>query len=157
MSYSDFNLAGLRHAFGLKVRDQSLFDPIGTLELPRWLTEYLANGQDLATSEKARGEFIVTPVLIACRVILGRDLRIFSGTPLNVSPERGLNGECDFILARSESSQVLQAPLMVLLEAKKQDIEAGLGQCAAQMLAPSFTMKRKVKLHLRCMAASRPG
>src|SRR5260370_21799937 len=66
--------------------------------------------------------------------MLGHNLRIFSGAPLNVDPVRGLKGECDFILARSESSLVLQAPLMVILEAKKHDIEEGLGQCAAQML-----------------------
>ncbi|MFN4261755.1 MAG: hypothetical protein ACK4RK_20940 [Gemmataceae bacterium] len=52
---------------------------------------------------------------------------------MNVDEQRGLKGECDFILARSESSYVLQAPLMVILEAKKNDIEEGLGQCAAQM------------------------
>ncbi len=80
MSYSDYTLDALRHVFGLKVRDQPLFDSIGSLEPSPWLAETLANGQDLAvTSEKARGEFIVAPVLMACRAILGRDLRIFSG------------------------------------------------------------------------------
>ena len=80
MSYSDYSLDSLRHAFGLKVRDQPLFEQIGTLETSPWLAESLTNGQDLAvTSEKARSEFIVAPVLMACRAILGRDLRIFSG------------------------------------------------------------------------------
>jgi hypothetical protein len=134
MSYGEYNLNSLRRTFGLKVRDELLFEPIGTLEPSQWLVESLANGQDLAvTSEKARGEFIVAPVLMACRVLLGHDLRIFSGARLDIDPDRGLKGECDFILARSESSLVLQAPLMVLLEAKKNDIEEGLGQCAAQM------------------------
>ena len=135
MSYADFTLETLRPAFGLKVRDQRLFERVGTLEPSRWLVETLANGQDLAvTSEKARGEFIVAPVLMACRVLLGHDLRIFSGARLDIDPNRGLKGECDFILARSESSLVFQAPLMVLLEAKRNDIEAGLGQCGAQLL-----------------------
>jgi hypothetical protein len=135
MSYGDFTLDGLRRAFGLKVRDQSLFESVGALEPSRWLVEALANGQDLAvTSEKARGEFIVAPVLMACRALLGHDLRIFSGGRLDVDPDRGLKGECDFILARSESSLVLQAPLMVILEAKKNDIEEGLGQCGAQLV-----------------------
>jgi len=134
MSYGEYNLASLRHAFGLRIRDQLLFEQTGILEPSAWLAETLANGQDLAmTSEKARGEFIVAPVLMACRAILGRDLRIFSGARLDVDPDRGLKGECDFILARGESSLVLQTPIMVLLEAKKNDIEEGLGQCAAQM------------------------
>ena len=135
MSYSDFTLESLRHAFGLRIRDQLLFEQIGRLTPSPWLEETLANGQDLAViSEKARGEFIVAPVLMACRAILGRDLRVFSGARLDVDPERGLKGECDFILARSESSAVIQAPLLTMVEAKKDDIEAGQGQCAAQML-----------------------
>ena len=146
MSYSEYNLASFRHTFDLKIRDQLLFDPIGTLEPSPWLAESLANGQDLAvTSEKARGEFIVAPVLMACRALLGHDLRIFSGAQLDVDPGRGLNGECDFILARSESSLVFQAPLMILLEAKKNDIEAGLGQCAAQMFGARLYNEREGK------------
>src|SRR5262249_15345457 len=35
---------------------------------------------------------------------------------------------------RSTSSFVLQAPLLMVLEAKKNDIEVGLGQCGAQLL-----------------------
>ena len=136
MSYGEYTLDLLRHTFGLKIRDQLLFDALGTLEPSAWLVETLANGQDLAvTSEKARSEFIVAPILMACRVYLGHDLRIFSGARFDVDAERGLKGECDFILARSDSSVVLQAPLMVILEAKKNDIEEGLGQCAAQMIA----------------------
>ena len=146
MSYGEFTLDGLRHSFGLKVRDQLLFERIGVLEPSPWLTESLANGQDLAvTSEKARGEFIVAPVLMACRAILGRDLRIFSGARLDVDPERGLKGECDFIVARSESSLVFQAPLMVLLEAKKNDIEVGLGQCAAQLFGARLYNEKEGK------------
>jgi hypothetical protein len=144
MSYSQHNLASLRRAFDLKIRDQLLFEPIGTLEPSAWLAETLAKGQDLAvTSEKARGEFIVAPVLMDCRTILGHDLRIFSGAQFDIDPDRGLNGECDFILARSESSQVFRAPLMVVLEAKKHDIEVGIGQCAAQLLGVRLYNERE--------------
>ena len=146
MSYGEYTLALLRHAFGLRIRDQLLFEEMGSLAPSPWLAETLANGQDLAvTSEKARGEFIVAPVLMACRAILGRDLRIFSGARLDVDPDRGLKGECDFILARSESSQIIQAPLMVLLEAKKGDVEEGLGQCAAQMLGARLYNEKEGK------------
>ncbi len=93
MSYAEYTLESLRHAFGLKIRDQSLFEPTGTLEPSGWLAETLANGQDLAvTSEKARGEFIVAPVLMACRVLLGHDLRIFSGRGLTSIRIAGLRG-----------------------------------------------------------------
>lgn len=146
MAYADFTLESLRHAFGLKVRDERLFGQIDVLEPSSWLQETFDKGQDLAvTSEKARGEFIVAPVLMACRAVLGHNLRIFSGARLDVDPNRGLKGECDFILARSASSLVFEAPLMVILEAKKHDIEEGLGQCAAQMLGARTYNEREGK------------
>ena len=146
MAYSDFTLDDVRHTFGLKIRDRALFDQMGSLEPSSWLRETLELGQDLASiSEKARSEFIVAPVLMACRGLVGHDFRIFSGARLDVDPEKGLKGECDFILGRSESSFVLQAPLMVILEAKKNDIEEGLGQCAAQLLGARVYNEREGK------------
>lgn len=146
MSYSEFTLETLRHAFGLNVRDQILFEQVGTIEPSPWLQEALGKGMDLAfISEKARSEFIVAPVLMACRDLVGHQFRVYSGASLNADPDRGLKGECDFILARSESAFVFQAPLMVILEAKKQDIEEGLGQCAAQMLGATIYNKKEGK------------
>ena len=143
MSYSSFTLASFCRTFQMAVRDHALFESVGTLDPKPWLQQALEAGQDLAvTSEKARSEFIVAPILMTCRMVLGHDLRVFSGATLDADVERGLNGECDFILARSESSHVFRAPLMVILEAKKHDIEEGLGQCAAQMLgARAFNEK----------------
>ena len=61
-------------------------------------------------------------------------MAIFSGQRLDVDPERGLVGECDFILALTPPLPRLRAPLVTILEAKKGDIEAALGQCLAQMV-----------------------
>ena len=135
MSYSDFTLDMVRHQFGVTVRDQLLFGEVGDLAPSPWLRESLENGIQLSfTSEKARGEFIVAPILIECRERMHRRISVFSGVSLNADVDRGLNGACDFLLARTASTIALQAPLMVILEAKKQDIDEGLGQCAAQML-----------------------
>jgi hypothetical protein len=38
-------------------------------------------------------------------------------------------------MARTAPSPALRAPLLVVVEAKKNDIEEGLAQCAAQMVA----------------------
>ena len=88
MAYSDFTLDEVRKSFALKVRDLALFDPICSLQPSSWLRETLELGQDLARiSEKARSEFIVAPVLMACRGLIGHDMRIFSGARLDVDPE----------------------------------------------------------------------
>ena len=143
MSYTDFTIEILRKSFGLSVREQVLGETIGCVELSPWLQETLDNSKGLAlVSEKARSEFIVVPMLMACREILHRSFQIFSGIRLDVDPERGLKGECDFILAKTPPSPALQSPLVVILEAKKNDIEEGLGQCAAQMLAARIYNER---------------
>ena len=85
-------------------------------------------------SEKSRSEFIVAPILLASRELSGDVIAIYSGQSLNVDPAKGLVGECDFILARSQPLPVLRAPLITIVEAKRNDIELGLGQCAAQMV-----------------------
>lgn len=48
---------------------------------------------------------------------------------------RGLNGYCDFILSRSPLQSVLTAPVVVIAEAKNDNLRSGLGQCIAAMVA----------------------
>jgi len=45
------------------------------------------------------------------------------------------SGICDFILSKSPVLPTVQAPAFMMVEAKKNDIEEGLGQCAAEMVA----------------------
>jgi hypothetical protein len=106
---------------------------------PAWLLETLARGtqgiQLSLISEKSRSEFIVAPILLASRELSGNRVSIYSGQRLDVDAEQGLVGECDFILSASEPVLPLQAPIATVVEAKKNDIEGGLGQCIAQMVA----------------------
>src|SRR5207249_9683112 len=46
-----------------------------------------------------------------------------------------LVGECDFILAMGPPVPPLRAPIVTIVEAKKNDVEGGLGQCIAEMVA----------------------
>ena len=93
-------------------------------------------------SEKARSEFIVGPILLASRQLSHNAFTIYSGQRLDVQPEKGLVGECDFILAASPSFPTLHSPLVTIVEAKKNDIEAGLGECVAEMVGARFFNER---------------
>jgi hypothetical protein len=135
MTCLDFTLDLLQQDFGIRVHDQPLFEPLGDMVPTAQLQSHLQAISGLAlVSEKARSEFIVAPILVECRERMQRRINIFSGVRLDADPDRGLKGECDFILARSESRYVFQAPIMVILEAKKHDMDDGLAQCAAQLL-----------------------
>ena len=110
------------------------------------LRQFWANIQPLGlslTTEKARSEFFVAPVLLASRELNHERFFLYSGQKLDADASRGLTGECDFILSHAQASVVLLTPIMTLVEAKKQDYEAGLGQCIAQMVgAQVFNQKR---------------
>ena len=136
MAFSDFTLEQVEKSLGVTMREADLFLGVAPARVPEWLPDWLARGTRLALiSEKSRSEFIVVPILLAGRDLCGDRLAIFSGQRLDVDPERGLVGECDFILALGPAIPPLRAPLATVVEAKKNDVEAGLGQCVAQMVA----------------------
>jgi hypothetical protein len=136
MGYGDFTFESLLAAFDIRVSQAPLFAQVPRIEPITWLSDTLQKGRSIAFySEKSRSEFIVAPVLLTCQEMLKQECCLYSGIRLDVDPEKGLKGECDFILAKTPPSPALRAPLMIIVEAKKNDIEEGLAQCAAQMVA----------------------
>jgi hypothetical protein len=143
MAYTDFTLESAEAELGVTARPGVLFPGLEPVPVPSWLRDLLARGMRLALiSEKARSEFIVAPILLAVRELSGERIAILSGQRLDVDPARRLLGECDFILALSDPVPRLRAPLLTVVEAKKNDIEAGLGQCVAQMVAAQLYNER---------------
>jgi hypothetical protein len=45
-----------------------------------------------------------------------------------------LVGECDFILSAAPPVPALRAPLVTIVEAKRNEVESGVWQCIAQMV-----------------------
>ena len=136
MAYSDFTLETAVTGLGVTTQPKELFPDLVPLPIPDWLQETLSKRTPLALiSEKSRSEFIVVPILLASRELAHERLAIYSGQRLDVDPSKGLIGECDFILALSPPVLPLRAPIVTIVEAKKNDVEAGLGQCIAQMVA----------------------
>jgi hypothetical protein len=143
MAYTDFTLETAESELGVTVRPGPLFAGLPPIDAPGWLTDILARGMQLAlVSEKARSEFIVAPILLAVRELSGETVAIMSGQRLDVDPVRRLVGECDFLLTLSDPVPRVRAPLLPVVEAKKNDIEAGLGQCVAQMVASQVYNER---------------
>ncbi len=144
MAYNNFTLESAEAAFGLLTQPGELFPGLRPAPVPDWLRDLLERGRRVAAlvSEKARSEFLVVPVLLAAQELVPGALAIYSGQRLDVDPERGLVGECDYILALTPPVPRLRAPLVMILEAKKGDIEAGLGQCLAQMVGARLFNER---------------
>lgn len=139
MAYSNFSLGDLIKQFGLTLKDKNdLFANIPEVEYSEYLDLTLNYNIRIASeinTEKARSEMIITPILLELRRMLDDKISLFSGKEFNVDLEKGLNGACDFLISLSESQIVIMAPVIAIVEAKKEDLIGGLGQCAAEMYA----------------------
>jgi hypothetical protein len=139
MSFSDFDLRSAVETFGLQEdRDTDLFaavEPLAPSEFVRvWLDEFAPVALGV-NSEKARSEFIIAPVLAEVRRRAVGPANVLPGVTLDVDRARGLSGFCDFVIARSAEYYYLRAPLVAVVEAKREDLVGGLGPCAAAMVA----------------------
>lgn len=86
-------------------------------------------------SDKARSELIISPILFELRKLLNKEISFFSGEEFDVDKNLGLTGICDFIVSLSPEQLFIEAPALVIIEAKKENFKDVLGQCIAQMVA----------------------
>ncbi|BAY30859.1 hypothetical protein NIES2107_27070 [Nostoc carneum NIES-2107] len=139
MTYSDFKLAEIIDAFGLTIHESSgMFASIQEQECSDLLSTILKENVDLAvaiSSEKARSEMIISPILLEIRRKFNYEISLFSGVDFTVDSQRGLNGFCDFILSLSSEQLLVRSPVVVLVESKNENLRSGLAQCIAEMVA----------------------
>jgi hypothetical protein len=138
MAFQNFAFPQVVQDLGLTLADGDLFaDVPPTVVRPEFVAQVIegANLASAINTEKARSEFVIAPVLLELRRLhLGR-LGLFSGIELNADPARGLNGVCDFVIAKSPRQHVVSTPLITIVEAKNDNLRSGLGQCIAAMVA----------------------
>jgi hypothetical protein len=132
MPYSQFtNISKVKEAFRLKTQEGGRFIPdTEPIQVSAMLTAYLEESLPLASSasEKARSEGIIYPVLLEVRRILNRQISLFSGEDFTVDEAVGLNGMCDFLLSRSPEVLEIEAPAIIIMEAKKADLQQFSGK-----------------------------
>lgn len=139
MSYRDFTLRDIRTKLGVDIEeDLSLHDGVAKVAPRPTFVDWLREQEQLATginTEKARSELLIAPVLLEVWRLLEKRIGFFSGREFNVDPGRGLSGVCDFVLSLSRERYLISAPLLMIVEAKNEDMPAGLPQCLAGMYA----------------------
>lgn len=129
MVYSDFNLAKVRDAFGLTLEEShDLFAVVAPIAPSDTLKTILADYISLATAiatEKARSEFLIAPILAEVRRQFNNQISLFSGSEFSVDPAQGLQGFCDYIISAAREQLLITAPVMIIVEAKREDIIGG--------------------------------
>jgi hypothetical protein len=138
MAFRDFSFPQVQQAFGLAIHDADLFASASPFPVSAAFGAFIRDGVDLAvanSTEEAKSEFIIAPVLLELRRSLNHSLLLFSGMEWDADSSRGLNSYCDFIITKGDSQYVLGAPFVAIAEAKNDIIRTGLGQCLAAMVA----------------------
>jgi hypothetical protein len=139
MAYGDFDLQTVVQKFELARNEATnLFGEVEPFEpsdvLRGWLDEFARVALGINT-DQARREYIIAPIMREVMRRSQRKINIFPGVTFNVDQARGLTGVCDDLIARSPEVYFVEAPVVAVVEVKKEDIPSGLGQCIAEMVA----------------------
>ena len=138
MAFSNFkNIQQVIQKYPLRIKREG-FLPDTLIELPEWFLENLnfsLNRQPAHTSEAFCCESFIFPFLQ--QVWKRHDiLELWSHQSLAYDNE--LSGEPDYFVSvwRDEVvEKFIHTPMLVVVEAKKQDFDEGWGQCLADMIA----------------------
>ena len=114
MAYSEFTVSKIKQEFGIHLDEKgNHFAKLEPIKISQHLREQLDEGVPLASminTEKARSEQIISPVLLEARRQAGCSVSIFSGVEFNVDENKGLKGNCDFLLSLSEEQLIRRKP-----------------------------------------------
>lgn len=138
MAFSDYkNISQVQKEFGIKYQEES-FIAAQDIEPPApFQAEFEFNREniDVFTSEASRTDLVITPILR--EVYKQYHERYSFWIQKAISYSDRLNGTPDYIIATRSAlgKTVLELPLVMVVEAKKNDFEQGWGQCLAELVA----------------------
>ncbi|WP_373546543.1 hypothetical protein [Chamaesiphon sp.] len=138
MTYNNFTLETVNDQFELNLLEAPFCEFLPTADpQPAFLTIFqqwfwLAQ---TAQSAKAKSELLVSPILAEIVQLTQKQVQLFSGLEFNVDPEQSLDGVVDFLLSKSTIQSIIKAPIVMLVEADKEGLDLGWGQCVAEMIA----------------------
>ena len=130
MPYSQFtSLRAVKKQFGLKIENRRLFSTVEPVEASDWLKQTISKSSARRIaffSEKSRSEAIVFPILLELNNRNNDVFNLYSGAFIDADKEKGLNGECDFVLGLGKQNIEVESPIFCIVEAKDNDIDLGV-------------------------------
>lgn len=139
MAYSSFTLQEVIATFALRAdTSRDLFAhvaPVALRPTTRAALEQNAPLASLMATEKGKAELLVAPLIAEVWHATHHRVSVYSGADFDVDPDEGLTGTCDFLLSRGPQLPFVSPPVLVVVEAKRDDFASGYGQCTAEMVA----------------------
>jgi hypothetical protein len=146
MPYQNFTLETVTSQFELKLLDLPFCESLPSADpQPEFLTIFKQwfRLAETAQSAKAKSELLVSPILAEVVQLTQKQVQLFSGEGFNVDMDRDLDGVVDFLLSKSKTRCLIEAPIIMLVEADKEGLDLGWGQCVAEMIAAQKFNTRK--------------
>ncbi|MDJ0702406.1 MAG: hypothetical protein QNJ46_03920 [Leptolyngbyaceae cyanobacterium MO_188.B28] len=138
MAFSDFkNIAEVQRQYGIKYVEQAFIKAKDQSPPEAFWRDYefYRDTVDIFSSEASRSEIIISPLL---REVYKNHYQHYSfWIQKNLAYDAKLSGTPDYIFSERSplGKTVLEKPIAVLVEAKKNDFEQGWGQCLAELVA----------------------
>lgn len=138
MSFSDYKtLAKVQTEFQIKYKESVFLEKCAIPVSTTFMEEFNFNLKhfDVFSSEAARCELIILPIL---REVYKKFAGQFSlWVQKTITCNEQLNGTPDYLIAKRSplGKTVLEFPLLIIAEAKKNDFEQGWAQCLAELIA----------------------
>ena len=138
MAFSDFkNISQAQKEFSIRYEEENFIQAEEVELSPNFKAEieFSLENIDVFTSEAARTEVIIFPILREVYKRYNDTYSLWIQKPITYN-ER-LTGTPDYLIATKSAlgKTVLETPLVVIAEAKKNDFEQGWGQCLAELIA----------------------
>lgn len=138
MAFSDYkNLEQVQQEFQIRYQEED-FVPEKWIDVPAlFLNEFDFNltVMDAFSSEAARCELVIFPVIREIYKYYSDKAALW--VQKSFAADGKLNGTPDYMLSRKShlGKTILDTPLVLLAEAKRNDFEQGWGQCLAELVA----------------------
>ena len=138
MAFSDFKtISEVQEKFSIKYAYNDFFGVEAKDPSEQFLKELEFSQQhiDFFTSEEARCEVVIFPILREIYKDYAENYGLW--VKKSIAYDETLNGTPDYLIAtKSELGiTVVGMPLIMMVEAKKNDFEQGWGQCLAELVA----------------------
>jgi hypothetical protein len=138
MSFSDYKtIAQVQAEFKIKYQEENFVELKECQPSPLFLEEFYFNqrNMDIFSSESARCEIIIFPIL--------REIykNYYAKTSLwiqkSITVNEHLSGTPDYMISKKSElgKTMLEFPLLIIAEAKRNDFEQGWAQCVAELIA----------------------
>ncbi len=138
MAFSEYkSISQVQKEFGIKYREEDFIvaEPVQPPEAFLKELKFNLENIDVFTSEASRTELIISPVLREVYKNYHDKYSFWIQKPIFYDDK--LCGVPDYVIGTKSvlGKTVLESPLVIVVEAKKNDFELGWAQCLAEMVA----------------------